>query len=121
MPADRRYAVLGTDGFGRSDYRRNFRAHFEVDRHYVMLAALYALAVEGAVPANSAAEAIERYGIDHRQAQPRCSPERRRARYTMTTTANNVEVTVPDIGDFTDVPVIEVLVSVATPSTPKIR
>jgi pyruvate dehydrogenase E1 component len=63
VPADRRYAVLGTDGFGRSDYRRNLRAHFEVDRHHVLLAALSALAVEGAVPADSAAEAIKRYGI----------------------------------------------------------
>jgi pyruvate dehydrogenase E1 component len=63
VPADRRYAVLGTDGFGRSDYRRNLRAHFEVDRHHVLLAALSALAAEGAVPADSAAEAIKRYGI----------------------------------------------------------
>jgi pyruvate dehydrogenase E1 component len=63
VPADRRYAVLGTDGFGRSDYRRNLRAHFEVDRHHVLLAALSALAAEGAVPADSAAQAIKRYGI----------------------------------------------------------
>jgi len=63
VPADRRYVVLGTDGFGRSDYRRNLRAHFEVDRHHVLLAALSALAAEGAVPADSAAEAIKRYGI----------------------------------------------------------
>ncbi|HEU5449621.1 MAG TPA: pyruvate dehydrogenase (acetyl-transferring), homodimeric type, partial [Acidimicrobiia bacterium] len=39
----RRYQVLGTDGFGRSDYRRKLRAHFEVDRHFVVLAALHAL------------------------------------------------------------------------------
>ena len=111
VPADRRYAVLGTDGFGRSDYRRNLRAHFEVDRHHVLLAALSALAAEGAVPADSAAQAIKRYGIATDKPNPR-TPERRRARYTMTTTANNVEVPVPDIGDFSDIPVIEVMVSV---------
>ena len=36
VPADRRYVVLGTDGFGRSDYRKALRRHFEVDRHHVV-------------------------------------------------------------------------------------
>jgi pyruvate dehydrogenase E1 component len=62
--------VLGTDGFGRSDYRRNLRSHFEVDRHYVALAALSALAADGAVPAKTAAEAIERYGLDATKPDP---------------------------------------------------
>ena len=44
-----RYAVLGTDGFGRSDYRVKLRSFFEVDRHHVAVAALKALADEGAV------------------------------------------------------------------------
>ncbi|MGH9008385.1 MAG: pyruvate dehydrogenase (acetyl-transferring), homodimeric type [Acidimicrobiia bacterium] len=66
----RRYQVLGTDGFGRSDYRRKLRAHFEVDRHYVALAALNALAAEGAVPAKVVAEAIERYDIDPDKPDP---------------------------------------------------
>jgi pyruvate dehydrogenase E1 component len=66
----RRYQVLGTDGFGRSDYRRKLRAHFEVDRHYVVLAALHALAADGAVPAKVAAEAIERYDIDPDKPDP---------------------------------------------------
>jgi pyruvate dehydrogenase E1 component len=66
----RRYWVLGTDGFGRSDYRRKLRAHFEVDRRYVALAALSALAADGAVPAKAAAEAIERYGIDPDKPDP---------------------------------------------------
>ena len=66
----RRYQVLGTDGFGRSDYRRKLRAHFEVDRHYVALAALHALAADGAVPAKVVAEAIERYGIDPDKPDP---------------------------------------------------
>jgi len=60
----RRYRVLGTDGFGRSDYRRRLRSFFEVDRHYVTLAALHSLAAEGTVPAQAPAEAIKRYGID---------------------------------------------------------
>src|SRR6516164_917033 len=46
----RRYVALGTDGFGRSDYRRKLREFFEVDRHFVTLAALRALADEGKVP-----------------------------------------------------------------------
>jgi len=50
--------VLGTDGFGRSDYRRALRRFFEVDRHYVAVAALRELDPE------LAAQAIERYEID---------------------------------------------------------
>jgi pyruvate dehydrogenase E1 component len=65
-----RYQVLGTDGFGRSDYRRKLRAHFEVDRHYVTLAALNALAADGTVPAKMVAEAIERYDIDPDKPDP---------------------------------------------------
>jgi pyruvate dehydrogenase E1 component len=65
-----RYQVLGTDGFGRSDYRRKLRAHFEVDRYYVALAALSALAADGAVPAKAAAQAIERYGLDPDKPDP---------------------------------------------------
>ena len=60
----RRYKVLGTDGFGRSDSRENLRRFFEVDRHYVALAALKALAQDGEVPAAKVAEAIRKYGID---------------------------------------------------------
>jgi pyruvate dehydrogenase E1 component len=60
----RNYTVLGTDGFGRSDFRRQLRKYFEVDRHYVAVAALKALAEEGAVRASKAAEAIKKYGID---------------------------------------------------------
>jgi pyruvate dehydrogenase E1 component len=61
---NRRYRVLGTDGFGRSDYRVKLRRFFEVDRHYVVVAALKALADEGGVEAVTVQEAIERYGID---------------------------------------------------------
>jgi pyruvate dehydrogenase E1 component len=66
----RRYTVLGTDGFGRSDYRRALRRHFEVDRHHVALAALTSLAAEGAVPASAAADAIAKYGIDPDKPEP---------------------------------------------------
>ena len=65
-----RYRVLGTDGFGRSDYRKKLRHFFEVDRHWVTLAALESLAKEGAVPAARVAEAIKKYGIDPDKANP---------------------------------------------------
>jgi pyruvate dehydrogenase E1 component len=66
----RRYRVLGTDGFGRSDYRRTLRQFFEVDRHYIAVAALRALADEGAVAAARVGEAISRYGIDPDKPDP---------------------------------------------------
>ena len=59
-----RYEVLGTDGFGRSDYRVRLRSFFEVDRHHVTASALAALAREGAIDAAIAAAAITRYDID---------------------------------------------------------
>jgi len=65
-----RYRVLGTDGYGRSDYRRNLRRFFEVDRHYVAVAALTSLAEEGAIPADRVADAIARYGIDPDKPDP---------------------------------------------------
>jgi pyruvate dehydrogenase E1 component len=61
---DGRYAVLGTDGYGRSDYRRALRAFFEIDRHHVAVAALHALAQDGKVEPSVVQQAIERYGID---------------------------------------------------------
>jgi pyruvate dehydrogenase E1 component len=60
----RRYEVLGTDGFGRSDFRVKLRRFFEVDRHHVAVAALRALADDGEVDRAKVGEAIERYGID---------------------------------------------------------
>ncbi|MEE4204207.1 MAG: pyruvate dehydrogenase (acetyl-transferring), homodimeric type [Halieaceae bacterium] len=59
----RRYAVLGTDGFGRSDTRRNLRLHFEVSREYIVLAALKSLADEGDLPVSKVAEARDQLGI----------------------------------------------------------
>jgi pyruvate dehydrogenase E1 component len=63
IPRGRAYKVLGTDGFGRSDFRSKLREHFEVNRHYIVVAALKALAEEGTVPAARVAEAIAKYGI----------------------------------------------------------
>ncbi len=66
----RPYRVLGTDGFGRSDYRKKLRQFFEVDRHFVTVAALSALAEEGTVPASTVADAIAKYGIDPDKPNP---------------------------------------------------
>ena len=63
LPKGRAFKVLGTDGFGRSDFRSKLREHFEVNRHYVVVAALKALADDGVVPAAKVAEAIKKYGI----------------------------------------------------------
>jgi pyruvate dehydrogenase E1 component len=62
--------VLGTDGFGRSDYRKALRAFFEVDRHHVALAALTSLAAEGAVDVAIPGKAIRAYGIDPERPAP---------------------------------------------------
>ena len=64
IPAGRPYKVLGTDGFGRSDFRSKLREHFEINRHYVVVAALKALSEEGSVPVAKVAEAIKKYGIN---------------------------------------------------------
>jgi pyruvate dehydrogenase E1 component len=63
IPKGRTYKVLGTDGFGRSDFRSKLREHFEVNRHYIVVAALKALSEEGAVPVEKVAEAIKKYAI----------------------------------------------------------
>ncbi|MGP0048741.1 MAG: pyruvate dehydrogenase (acetyl-transferring), homodimeric type [Solirubrobacteraceae bacterium] len=62
--AGRAYRTLGTDGYGRSDYRRALRRFFEVDRHYVAVAALRELAEQGAVDRKLVSEAISKYEID---------------------------------------------------------
>ena len=60
----RRYVVLGTDGFGRSDTREKLRTFFEVNPEYVVVATLKALADEGTIPAARVAEAIAKYKLD---------------------------------------------------------
>jgi pyruvate dehydrogenase E1 component len=66
----RRYRVLGTDGFGRSDYRRRLRDFFEVDRRWVALAALGSLSGEGTIKPQVVADAIQKYGIDPEKPNP---------------------------------------------------
>ena len=70
MPKGRSYKVLGTDGFGRSDFRSKLREHFEVNRHYIVVAALKSLADEGTVPAAKVLEAIKKYGINADKINP---------------------------------------------------
>jgi len=70
IPKGRTYKVLGTDGFGRSDFRSKLRQHFEVNRHYIVVAALKALADDGAVPVEKVAEAIAKYGVDTNKINP---------------------------------------------------
>jgi len=64
------YRVLGTDGFGRSDYRKRLRSHFEVDRYFVAISALRALADQNKIPSLKVAEAIKKYGIDPEKSDP---------------------------------------------------
>jgi len=70
VPKGRNYKVLGTDGFGRSDFRNKLREHFEVNRHYIVVAALKALAEDGVLPAAKVAEAIKKYGINADKVNP---------------------------------------------------
>ena len=65
-----RYKVLGTDGFGRSDTRKNLRRFFEVDRYYVAVAALKALADEGSIEAKVVSRALKLYKIDPDKPNP---------------------------------------------------
>jgi pyruvate dehydrogenase E1 component len=65
-----RYAVLGTDGFGRSDSRAELRRFFEVDRNYVALATLKALADDGKVEAKVVTQAMKSFGIDPEKPNP---------------------------------------------------
>jgi pyruvate dehydrogenase E1 component len=66
----RHFHALGTDGFGRSDTRKQLRAFFEVDRRWIALAALTALAADGTVDRSVLAAAIEKYGLDPAKPEP---------------------------------------------------
>ena len=70
IPKGRTFKVLGTDGFGRSDFRSKLREHFEINRHYIVVAALKALSEEGTVPVAKVAEAIKKYGIQADKINP---------------------------------------------------
>jgi len=64
------YYVLGTDGFGRSDSRKQLRRFFEVDRYYIAIAALKGLADTGKIPPAKVTEAIKKYGLDPEKVNP---------------------------------------------------
>lgn len=68
-----RFTVLGTDGFGRSDSRSRLRDFFEIDRRWITLSALKALADEGKLAASVVREAIKKYNIDVTKPNPRTS------------------------------------------------
>jgi len=70
IPKGRTYKVLGTDGFGRSDFRSKLREHFEINRHYIVVAALKALSEDGVLPATKVAEAIAKYNIQADKINP---------------------------------------------------
>lgn len=65
-----RYVVLGTDGFGRSDTREHLREFFEVNRYYIVIAALKALADDKKIPVETVAKAMQKYGIDSKKPNP---------------------------------------------------
>jgi pyruvate dehydrogenase E1 component len=67
---DHDFVTLGTDGFGRSDMRAQLRKFFEVNRHYVVIAALKALADAGEVDVSQVAQAIKAYKIDPEKPNP---------------------------------------------------
>ncbi len=67
---DRRFVVLGTDGFGRSDTRAQLRHHFEIDRKFVVIAALKALADEGEFAHDDVAKVIKKLGINPEKPNP---------------------------------------------------
>ena len=64
------YMTLGTDGFGRSDTREKLRNFFEVDRYYVAVTALAALAKDGEIKQEQVLEAMRKYGIDRNKPNP---------------------------------------------------
>jgi pyruvate/2-oxoglutarate dehydrogenase complex dihydrolipoamide acyltransferase (E2) component len=104
IPKGRTYKVLGTDGFGRSDFRSKLREHFEVNRHFIVVAALRSLATRARCrwprwPRRSRSTA------SRPTRSTRCTPDNLR-RHNMAL----VEIKVPDIGDFDEVAVIELLV-----------
>jgi pyruvate dehydrogenase E1 component len=64
------YAVLGTDGFGRSEARKELRRFFEVDAENVALAALVELAAQEKFPRAKLSAAIKQLGLDPDKPNP---------------------------------------------------
>lgn len=67
---NRTYITLGTDGFGRSDTRKNLRYFFEVDRYFIVITVLYALAQDGKLPSKEVTAAMKKYNIDPKKPNP---------------------------------------------------
>jgi len=67
------YSVLGTDGFGRSDSRERLRHFFEVDRYFVVIAALSALVNENLLPSSVVSDAIKKFNINPEKPNPAVS------------------------------------------------
>jgi pyruvate dehydrogenase E1 component len=70
LPPGRRYVVLGTDGFGRSDTRAHLRGFFEVDRHWIAHAAVAALAADGRLKPGDVERAIRLWNLDPEKPNP---------------------------------------------------
>ena len=64
------FVSLGTDGYGRSDARKALRQHFEIDKRYIAVTALKALADDGVLDQKTVAKAIEKYAIDPDRPDP---------------------------------------------------
>ncbi len=64
------YVTLGTDGYGRSDFRKALRSFFEVDRYYITVAALYGLLKNNLIDAKEVSNALKRYKLNAKKANP---------------------------------------------------
>ncbi len=64
------FVVLGTDGYGRSDSREALRDFFEIDRYYIVVAALKALSDEGKLPVDKVTEAVKKYKLNPNKPNP---------------------------------------------------
>ncbi len=64
------FKVLGTDGFGRSDSREKLRYFFEVDRNYIVVAALNELSKEGSIERGVVSKAIKKLKLDPEKISP---------------------------------------------------
>jgi len=70
IPSGRSFSVLGTDGFGRSDFRYKLRSHFEIDRHFIVLSALKSLVAQKKLKPRCLTDAIAKYGVDPDKSNP---------------------------------------------------
>ena len=66
----RYFTALGTDGFGRSDTRNSLRNHFEINKDYIVLAALDALKRDKKIDSSIVSKALKKYHIDPLKSSP---------------------------------------------------